>query len=193
MVDDDDPSAIKVLLEQCSSLIEKNSDINYVKKNVGNKLYDLKADGHSELSTKVLKYVQKCFFYALTQNKGDADGLRAALTSIVPHMYGDHTDCGSWCGYAASPSTYKHSGLPYGRDLTCQATKSALLNLFEAYSQNAEKLATHGSSQANESFNTTVCSKQPKSRSYASSASFNYRVAAAVCRKNIGHTCFECA
>ena len=59
MVDDDDSSAIKVLLEQCSSLIEKNSDINHVKKNLGNKLYDLKADGHSELSTKVIKYVQR--------------------------------------------------------------------------------------------------------------------------------------
>ena len=124
--------------------------------------------------------------YALRQNKGNADGLQAALSAGVPHMYGDHTGCGSWCGHSSNPLTYKHSGLPYGRDLTNQATKAALSNLFNAYAQSAAKLDS--SSQVNESFNNTVSGKQPKSRSYASSASFNYRVAAAVCQKNIGYS-----
>ncbi|XP_065198098.1 uncharacterized protein LOC135829628 [Sycon ciliatum] len=50
------------------------------------------------------------------------------------------------------------------------------------------KLANHGSSQANESFNNTVVSKQPKSRSYASSGSFSFRVGAAVAQQTIGYT-----
>ena len=45
-----------------------------------------------------------------------------------------------------------------------------------------------GSSNVNEGINNIVCSKQPKSRSYASSPSFNYRVGAAISQKNVGYT-----
>ena len=93
MVGDDDSSAIKRLRDEFGADIEKSSDINHVKKNLGNRLSSLKADGHRELSEKIIKYIQKCFVYALKQNKGNADGLRNAFTATVPHMYGDHASC----------------------------------------------------------------------------------------------------
>ena len=99
MVGDDDSSAIKQLHDEFGAHIEKSCDINHVKKNLENRLYALKADGHRELSEKDIKYIQKCFVYALQQNKGDIDGLRNAFAATVPHMYGDHTSCDKlWCG-----------------------------------------------------------------------------------------------
>lgn len=144
-------------------------------------MYELKAQGHSKLSEKVIKYVQKSFGHALLQNKGDQEGLSKALSAIVPHMYGDHKGCNeSWCGYKRSPSTYNHTGVPHGRDLTCGKTRSALSTLFQHNIMNASKLLSIGSSQVNKSTNNIVRSKQPKSRSYASSSSFEFRVGAAL-------------
>ena len=188
LVGDDDSSAIKRLRETCGENIEKASDMNHIKKNLGNALYKLKSEGHKELSDKVIKYIQKLFMYAVCQNTNDVDGLRAALASAVPHAYGDHTSCGKWCGFSDDPPNYRHTGLPRGKDLSSTATRDVLSSLFTSYIENADKLARHGSSQANESFNNTVASKQPKSRHYGSSPSFNFRVGAAVAQKNVGHT-----
>lgn len=44
-----------------------------------------------------------------------------------------------------------------------------------------------GSTQANESLNMTIASKAPKRCHFSGSASLNYRVAAGVAQKNIGH------
>ena len=127
--------------------------------------------------------------YALKQNKGNADGLRNAFTATVPHMYGDHASCNElWCFYKKDSAVYKHKGLPFGRDLSCAKTREELQTFFNVYKENASKLASIGSSQVNEGFNNIVASKQPKARSYGSSPSFNFRVGAAVCQKNIGYS-----
>ena len=55
----------------------------------------------------VIWYFQPCFGYTLKQNKDDEEGVQNGLKSIVPHAYGDHS---SW--------SYKHRGLPHGKDLT---------------------------------------------------------------------------
>ena len=187
LVGDDDSSALKRLQEECGP-VEKSSDLNHVKKNLGNHLYKLHSEGHKELSQKVITYVQKCFAYAVTQNKNNPIELKSTLLACVPHMYGDHHACGSWCGFGQNPGSYRHSSLPRGKDLSNPQTKEALAKVFETYANAASKLASHGSSQANESLNNTICSKQPKSRSYGSSPSFNIRVGAAVAQKNIGYT-----
>ncbi|XP_065196400.1 uncharacterized protein LOC135827891 [Sycon ciliatum] len=135
-----------------------------------------------------MKYVQKLFMYAITQNRGNSTGLKAALNTTVPHMYGDHAACGEWCKYGDDPDSYRHKSLPFGKDLTSEITQAALTKIFSVYADNAEKLVHHGSSQANESLNNTVASKQPKSRHYGSSPSFNFRVGAAVAQKNVGYT-----
>ena len=156
LVGDDDSSAIKRLRETAGKDVEKASDLNHVKKNLGNALYELKSGGHKELSAKVIKYVQKMFMYAITQNAGNPDGLRSALSAIVPHMYGQHDSCGDWCSYKKNPRTYRHKSLPYGKDLANATTRSALAKLFEGYADKAENLAHQGSSQVNKSFNNTV-------------------------------------
>ena len=188
LVGDDDSSAIKRLRDTCGVDIEKSSDLNHMKKNLGNALYKLKGEGHKELSDKVIKYIQKCFSYAITQNARKPDSLKLALAACVPHMYGEHATCGAWCEYSKDPENYRHSSLPYGKDLSNTSTKAALTKLFNGYVNNADKLCHYGSSQANESLNNTIASKQPKSRHYGSSASFSYRVSAAVCQKNLGYT-----
>ena len=119
MVGDDESSAIKKLREECSGDIQKLSDLNPVKKNLGNPLYALKAKGHGELSDKVIKYVQKSFVYAVNQNKNNPAGLHDAFSAMVRHMYGDHDGCNDrGCGYRRSPSTYRQKGLPDGNDLS---------------------------------------------------------------------------
>ncbi|XP_065194251.1 uncharacterized protein LOC135825567 [Sycon ciliatum] len=187
MVGDDDSSALKRLQEEIGP-VEKSSDLNHVKKNLGNRLYDLKKNGHKELSEKVIRYVQKCFAYAIAQNRNDPAALKAVLLACVPHMYGDHSDCGSWCGYDGNEETYRHRSLPRGKNLSSPTTRAALQKLFSLYAECSTKLASHGSTQANESLNNIIASKQPKSRSYGSSPSFNIRVGAAIAQKNLGYT-----
>ena len=76
--------------------------------------------------------------------------------------------------------------LPGGNDLTSADLRVDLDKLFGTFAKNSKKLASHGSSQVNESFNHTVASKAPKSKHYSASESLPQRVAAAVCQKNIG-------
>lgn len=70
------------------------------------------------LPVMVIKRIQKCFNYALAQNKGAVVKFTAVVQQILPHRLGEHGNYGSWCGYNMNPQTYKHRGLPYGRPLT---------------------------------------------------------------------------
>lgn len=139
-------------------------------------------------SGQVIEYFQRCFTYALKQNKNDPDGIKTSLRAIIPHSFGDHSCCCiSWCGYLKDPTSYKHSTLPYGKDLEGQDLKLCLQQVMEIFVSNAEKLAPLGSSQANESLNNTIGSKAPKIRHYGSSESNDFRIACAVSQKNLGH------
>lgn len=122
LVGDDDSSAIKRLRDVLGQEIDKSSDLNHLKKNLGNALYKLKGNGHKELSDMVIKHVQKCFIYAVGQNPNNPENLKKALLACVPHLYGDHDQCGTWCKYSADPSKYRHSSLPHGKDLSNKTT-----------------------------------------------------------------------
>ena len=137
----------------------------------------------------IIEYLQRCFGYALKQNRDDPEGVRKNLRAIVPHAFGEHTDCNaSWCGSLKDPSNYTHRGLPHGKDLEDQNLRKSLEEIIEVYALNAEKLAPLGSSQANESLNNTIGSKAPKIRHYGSSESNDFRVACAVGQKNLGYS-----
>lgn len=185
IVGDEDSSAIAHVRNEVDSSIRKWSDVNHAKKSLGNKLYELKKT-HKELSDTVIKAVQKNFAYALNQKKGNAEELKKALKAIPAHMFGDRCGCGSWCGYHKSPDTYTHKNLPRGKDLTSSELRTDLQSVFDTYGRNSNKLAQHGSSQVNESFNQMVSSKAPKVLHLSSSESLSQRVAAAVCQKNVG-------
>lgn len=180
LIMDDDSSTICALRREATDIIKKWSDINHAKKNLTKKLILLK------MPQKVQDYFTNCFSIAIKQNEGNADGVRAALLSIVPHAFGEHAQCGDWCKFAERGSDYVHEYLPHGKPLTDENLRIKLSEIFSKVAKEAEKLAPCGSTQGNESFNNVVASKHPKNRHYAGSESFFVRVAAAVCQWNLG-------
>ncbi|CAB3986831.1 Hypothetical predicted protein, partial [Paramuricea clavata] len=116
--------------------------------------------------------------------------MKSSLKCIVPHSFGDHASCNeSWCRYKQDPTNYKHTYLPYGKDLYGTALKSALENNFSQHYSDTmiKKLGPAANSQRNESFNSTVGSKNPKIRYYGGSESNDFRVACAVAQTNVGY------
>ena len=188
LVGDDDSSTIKKVRDTLDHDVEKWSDIVHAKRAFASSLYGLQKS-HKKLTAKVIDYLQKCFSYAVTQNKNDPTGVKNSLRAIVPHAFGDHGTCSiSWYKYLKDPVSYRHSTLPHGKDLEGEDLKKDLQETIEIYCGNAEKLAPLGSSQANEALNNTIGSKAPKIRHYGSSESNDYHVACAVNQKNIGHS-----
>lgn len=56
---DDDAATILRFRHEVDPKIEKQSDRNYLKKNLANQLYALQKV-HKSLSSKVIRYIQKC-------------------------------------------------------------------------------------------------------------------------------------
>ena len=79
--------------------------------------------------------------------------------------------------------------MPYGKDLFGDSLKKALTDILDAYSTDivVNKLAPCANSQRNESLNSTISSKNPKTRFYGGSESNNFRVACGVAQTNIGY------
>lgn len=125
LVGDDDSSTISKVRKNVEHEVEKWSDVVHAKRSFGSSLYSIKKQ-HKSLTDMVIQYFQRCFGYALKQNKDDEEGVRNGLKSIVPHAYGDHSSCGNWCGYLKNPASYKHRGLPHGKDLTDKSLRQSL-------------------------------------------------------------------
>lgn len=147
------------------------------------------AGGNTPLSDAVISYLEKCFTYALYQNKDNEIGLKQALQAIVPHAFGDHTTCSmEWCGFLKNPSGYKHVGLPDGWDLQGAALQKCLNDAIQKYTtpEMRKKIAPLSSSQKNEAANSVIGTKSLKIRYYGGSKSNDYRVAAGVPQVNEG-------
>jgi hypothetical protein len=84
---------------------------------------------------------------------------------------------------------YNHAYLTYGKDLHGEELKQVLNDIFSQYHSDTmvEKPAPIANSQRNESFNSTVGSKNPKIRFYGESESNDFRVACAVAQTNVGY------
>ena len=113
-IGDDDSTTLADINSKVPYNIEKYSDVIHTKRSMTTRLFNLKDHfknpNCSILSSKVINYFLKCFSYAISQNIGDPQNLRASLNCIVPHAFGNHMLCDlSWCGYKQSPDTYKHS------------------------------------------------------------------------------------
>jgi hypothetical protein len=160
LIMDDDATTMAKIRNAVSHPITKWSDMNHTKKHLGNSLYNLQKS-YKCLSTKVIQWLQKCFSYSVIQNKGDPNKLAAALKTIVPHAYGEHDNCESWCGFKKKPETYKHSATPYGRDLSGEQLRLELDRVFEVFINNADKIAPAASTKEVESFNNMLASKAP--------------------------------
>ena len=186
LIMDDDSATIARIRSEVDHDLKKVSDIAHVKCHLKNSLYKLQSK-HSVLSTNVIRYlVDKCFSYAVLQNKGSTEGTRAAIENIVPHNFGEHTECGSWCSYKTNPNAYTHKYLPNGRALKGEQLRRDLQGIFMKIAMNSSKISPCASTSQCESFNNIVASKAPKSRHLSSSGSLTARVACAVCQKNDG-------
>ena len=64
IVGDEDSTAIARARREVGNELEKGSDMNHLKKILGNKLYELRRK-HKALSPKVIKYLQNMYAYAL--------------------------------------------------------------------------------------------------------------------------------
>ncbi|XP_077277842.1 uncharacterized protein LOC143906004 [Temnothorax americanus] len=179
LIADDDASSIAAVRRESSHRVEKWSDLNHAKKGLTSALYAL------NLPKALIDYFGRAFSRAIHQNKGNESATKTALQNVVDHAYGKHDKCGNWCR-SHTDENYVHEDLPDGKPLTDSELRANLTNIFMKYANNASKLAPCGSSQANESFNRIVCSKHPKSQFYGASESMAFRVAAAVCQKNLG-------
>ena len=163
-----------------------------MKRSLTTRLYNLKQNARflnsSTLSQKVINYLVKCFSHAITQNKGNSVEIKKTIECIVPHAFGDHTECKtSWCGYKRDLNNYKHKSLPHGKDLFGESLKNALNNIFSDYCTKTvvAKIAPCSNSQRNETLNGVVGSKNPKIRFYGGSDSNDFRVACAVAQRNL--------
>jgi len=87
---DGDTSTFARVKKSLYPQLKKSNDKNHIIKNLGTELYKIKTV-HKQLTTDAIKHVQKCFSYAVSQNKFNKTGIRDNITAIVPHMYTDHT------------------------------------------------------------------------------------------------------
>ena len=112
----DDHTGINQVHNQGNLDIIKESDKNYVRKNVAKKLYVLQKE-HKSVTQKVISAVTKNFNYILQQNHGKPDAVKDGVKAVVEHMFGNHSYCQEWCGYLKDPKKYKYHNLPCGKDL----------------------------------------------------------------------------
>ena len=103
MVTDEDASSEAKIKSQVNAHIKKWSDINHVLRILGKLLYEAKTTNfgpkNDRLTDHVRKNIVKSFRIALMENKGDAEGIQLAISSIVPHAFGEHDSCGKWCKF----------------------------------------------------------------------------------------------
>ena len=103
----------------------------------------------------------KSFTIALIENKGDAEGMQLAITSIVPHAFGEHDSCGKWCKFHEDPTAYRSKHLPGGKSASLtESIKAFCINEY------VKKLVNLGSTQRNENLNHVIASKSLKVRYY---------------------------
>ena len=144
----------------------------------------------SVLSQRVVSYLVKCLSYCITQNKGNPSALQKELKSIVPHAFGDHECCNeSWCRAKQDPLNYKHSDLPYGKDLFRDQLQKSVQAIFDEYCTDlvVKKFPPAANSQRNEALNSIIGSKNPKIRFYGGSSSNDFRVACGISQAKLGH------
>ena len=186
LVMDDDSTTIARIRSELGRDVEKWSDVLHVKRHLQGALYKLQAR-HKALTTETIRYLlDKCFSYAVHQNKNKPKDLEKALKAIVPHAFGDHSQCGSWCQYLADPASYRHKYLPNGRDLHGDHLQSDLSQIFDDLSKNAQKIAPCASTNANESLNNMVRAHANKAHHLCGSGSLKARVDCTVALKNEG-------
>lgn len=185
-IGDNDSSSICAVRKASDHVILKQSDKKHTSKGVTNLLYkiDRSKDPSREITSEAVKYLHRCFTYAMAQHQGNTKEMAAAIKNIPYHAFNKHDSCGEWCRYLKEGDTYKHRTVPGG--FKNPVFSDELKVIFESLSNNAEKYSAGASSQANESLNGVMSKKAPKAQCYRLSESADYRFSCAVGQKNRG-------
>ncbi|XP_048585322.1 uncharacterized protein LOC116614111 [Nematostella vectensis] len=178
-VGDDDTTTESRLSTLVKYPVEKWSDINHVCRTLGSRLYAAK-NKVKGLTPAVISYIQKCFTYCLHQNMGRPEELLQGLNVIVPHAFGDHSQCEdmTWCKYKANPDEYAHGELPGCRDLQGEDLRASITDALRPFS------TPMGSSQKSECVNSIIGAKAPKIKRFGGSESSDHRTAAGIAQFN---------
>ena len=185
-IKDNDSSSICAIKKALNHDLLKMSDKNHTSKGVKSLLYktDKSKDPDKELTSETIKYLHKCFTYAMAQHQGNVGKMAAAIKNIPYHAFNIHDNCGQWCGYVQSKENYKHATVVGG--LKNQILFEELKTIFFKLSENAETFVSCTSTQGNESLNNIISRKAPKSVPYECSEPYDYRVACSIAQKNRG-------
>lgn len=184
-IGDNDATCMSALEEVLDYKIVKQSDINHSKKGVGNYLYKMRADKtidvEKELGHDTISYIKDSFATIIKKHVNDKENIEKHLRNLPYHVFDQHDQCGSFCGYKKDKETYDNS-----RHLKNPTLFEHMKKFFSSLADSSSKFVLSGSSQANESLNNTMASYFPKAMSYSTSESGDYRFACAVAHKNIG-------
>lgn len=187
---DNDSGIVASMRDAVDYKIVKHADKNHTSNSLSKQSYKTKAANqkdanYKELNSETIKYLKKCFNYAISQNVNDSEGLAKNLRCIPKHCFDDHTDCSaSWCGYLKNPETYQHANI--GKGLENPVLLRTLTAIFDKFADNAPQFAAGVSSNGNESLNNFMAAKAPKSRLYGKSESGAFRQGLVVLRSNEG-------
>lgn len=160
LVMDNDSTTIARVKATVDPAITKKSDGNHTRKGFTGSLVELGNTYKVLKNNRVCSHIECCFMYCVKQNSGNSTKLADDLNKIVPHLYVEHSECGTWC--KNDKTNYKPKNLPYGKPLSEQSLRVALESLMNKYTQKADELVDLGSTQNNENFNHMVASKAPK-------------------------------
>lgn len=105
--------------------------------------------------------------------------MQKAIKNIPNHVFNKHENCGAWC--RSGKENYERS-----YDVNSPILLQKLNELFTDLQQSASNFVMAGSSQANESSNNSMCSKNPKRICYSTTESSDHRFACTVSQKNLG-------
>lgn len=112
VMDDDTTTLLSHIRKDYDPNKGKWSDINNAKKSLTNALYS-----GASIDNKVISYLKECYAYVLAQNKNDVDAIKKGLRYITPHVFGEHSECGFWCGLTKYGASNKFKSLPRGQCL----------------------------------------------------------------------------
>ncbi|KAE8751246.1 hypothetical protein FOCC_FOCC002074 [Frankliniella occidentalis] len=163
--------------QQQTRPIVNQSDKNHTARGVSKTLFGMQK-AHSELFPDAIRYLHRCFTYALSQNERDSVAMGVALRAIPLHAFNVNTICGNWFGYKKDPENYDHSVIPGG--FTDPNLKNDLIDVFNKLANNATKFSAGASSNVNESLNSMMARKAPKSNCYSMSESADFRLSVVV-------------
>lgn len=134
-----------------------------------------------ELSHDIIAYLKNTFATIVKRNKNNKERIEEKLKNLAYHVFDIHDNCGSYCKYKIEKENYDNS-----RHMKNPTLFEHIRKFFLDLANNAHKFVFAGSSQANESLNNSMASFCPKSYSYSTSESADYRYACTVGHKNLG-------